>query len=710
MSNMYEKFAAVIHREELTSAEGTMLEELVALANSSSGQFIRKESGSLVNTTLSETVALSGLSDVAFSGLASGDLLSYNGSTWQNTAVGLEDLDNVAISNPQTGQFLKFLNDRWVNSTDISLGSVTSVSVTTANGVSGSVATATTTPAITLTLGSITPSAVQISGLTASEIVITDASKNLASAAVATYPSLTELAYVKGVTSAIQTQFTSKANLATPVFTSKITMGVAAGSTGSLELVGTTSGVVTVKVADAAGTYTLTLPTTDGDASQFLQTNGSGVLTWASGGAGDMILASVQSVTGLKTFDDSKFAMKGSSTGIVTVATANAGASNYIATFQAATGTVAYQADVTYIGTTSVALNRASAALVLTGITSIDGSSASTTGNAATVTNGVYTTGAGSVYAVGSTGLAGGQTIAGSTLTTENLTLRANAADLTTGAVIVSSSKEASSATVGSVQLAGGLAVAKRVYALDMTVTNTITGTTSGNLVSGGALGTPSSGTGTNITGIPAANILAGSFGAGAYVISTSLQAATIELGHATQNTLSASSGVLSIEGVAVLTVAGGTLTGSITLGENTGIALDPAGSADGKWSGVTIAGVGGATIAFGRLVYLKAADSRWWETDADATATGGPVMLGMTVTSTTAGAAVTVLLIGQIRADASFPALTIGAPVYVGETAGDIQVAIPTGADNVIRVVGFALTADEIYFNPSQDHQITVA
>lgn len=39
-------------------------------------------------------------------------------------------------------------------------GSVTSVSVTTANGVSGSVATATTTPAITLTLGAITPSSV----------------------------------------------------------------------------------------------------------------------------------------------------------------------------------------------------------------------------------------------------------------------------------------------------------------------------------------------------------------------------------------------------------------------------------------------------------------------------------------------------------------------------------------------------------------------
>jgi hypothetical protein len=39
-------------------------------------------------------------------------------------------------------------------------GTVTTVSVVTANGVSGSVATATTTPAITLALGAITPSSV----------------------------------------------------------------------------------------------------------------------------------------------------------------------------------------------------------------------------------------------------------------------------------------------------------------------------------------------------------------------------------------------------------------------------------------------------------------------------------------------------------------------------------------------------------------------
>jgi len=93
-----------------------------------------------------------------------------------------------------------------------------------------------------------------------------------------------------------------------------------------------------------------------------------------------------ESITGAKTFDKDKILMKGTSTGVTTVSTANTGASNYTATMQAKNGTLACQDDTHYIGTTSIALNRGSAAQSLTGITSIDGSSASCTGNAATAT------------------------------------------------------------------------------------------------------------------------------------------------------------------------------------------------------------------------------------------------------------------------------------------------------------------------------------
>jgi hypothetical protein len=46
--------------------------------------------------------------------------------------------------------------------------------------------------------------------LTASELVSTDANKKFQSLAVATYPSLTELSYVKGLTSAVQAQINGK--------------------------------------------------------------------------------------------------------------------------------------------------------------------------------------------------------------------------------------------------------------------------------------------------------------------------------------------------------------------------------------------------------------------------------------------------------------------------------------------------------------------
>jgi len=148
------------------------------------------------------------------------------------------------------------------------------------------------------------------------------------------------------------------------------------------------------------------------------------------------------------------------------------------------------------------------------------------------------------------------------------------------------------------------------------------------------------------------------------------------------------------------------TAGGNITLAENSSIALDPAGSADGKYTGITTTGTAGATLAFGDLVYLAAADSRWELADADAASTSGDVILGMCVLAAASdGDPTVILLIGDIRADAAFPALTIGAPVYVSTTAGDIQVAKPSGTDDVVRRVGFAITADEINFNPSADY-----
>lgn len=75
-----------------------------------------------------------------------------------------------------------------------------------------------------------------------------------------------------------------------PTFPTSVTIGETGVTTGSILLKGTTSGTVTLKTADAAGTYSLTLPTDDGTPNQFLQTDGSGVLTWSTpAGSGDVV-------------------------------------------------------------------------------------------------------------------------------------------------------------------------------------------------------------------------------------------------------------------------------------------------------------------------------------------------------------------------------------------------------------------------------------
>jgi hypothetical protein len=154
------------------------------------------------------------------------------------------------------------------------------------------------------------------------------------------------------------------------------------------------------------------------------------------------------------------------------------------------------------------------------------------------------------------------------------------------------------------------------------------------------------------------------------------------------------------------LPLAGGTMSGDITLGELTAIALDPDASADEKWSGITVTGTAGATLAVGDLCYLNSA-WKWVLTDANAAATAGSVALGLCILAAAADNSATRMLLMGTMKSAAFPAsITGGAQLYVSTTAGDMTTTQPTGVDDVIRVVGWAILTEPntILFSPSSD------
>lgn len=91
---------------------------------------------------------------------------------------------------------------------------------------------------------------VNLSGATASTIASFDGSKNIVSLSTSTYPSLTELSYVKGVTSALQTQLNAKAALASPALTGTPTAPTASAGTNTTQIATTAfvqTGLNTIK-------------------------------------------------------------------------------------------------------------------------------------------------------------------------------------------------------------------------------------------------------------------------------------------------------------------------------------------------------------------------------------------------------------------------------------------------------------------------------
>lgn len=125
--------------------------------------------------------------------------ITVNSSTGTGTDLPLADATNAGLLKP--AKFTVLENTSGTNTGDNATNSQYS-------GLAASKADV-ASPTFT---GTVTTPAIIVSSETASRVAIIDASKNVKSADTATYPSLTEFSYGKGVTSPIQTQLDAKAS------------------------------------------------------------------------------------------------------------------------------------------------------------------------------------------------------------------------------------------------------------------------------------------------------------------------------------------------------------------------------------------------------------------------------------------------------------------------------------------------------------------
>ena len=145
------------------------------------------------------------------------------------------------------------------------------------------------------------------------------------------------------------------------------------------------------------------------------------------------------------------------------------------------------------------------------------------------------------------------------------------------------------------------------------------------------------------------------------------------------------------------------TLQGVVDLVYKLDATPDTDHTANGPQTNTLNAGYGTAAMD---LVYLNA-NGKWLEADADAAGTSIN-LLGIALEAKTDGQAMLVALSGSFVRDDTWN-WTIGVPLYVSGDLGAITATKPSGSADIVRTVGYALTADVIYFNPSSDY-VTLA
>lgn len=152
------------------------------------------------------------------------------------------------------------------------------------------------------------------------------------------------------------------------------------------------------------------------------------------------------------------------------------------------------------------------------------------------------------------------------------------------------------------------------------------------------------------------------------------------------------------------LVLAGGNLDiGTNTLRIAGDIDMDGTPASDDTWTGPSTNDFNaGATIAQFEAVYMDSS-STWQLTDADAITTAGSVVIALAAESGTSTNPLRVILPGTfVRNDAWN--WTVGGTIYLSTTPGALTQTAPNATDDVVRICGRAVTADVIWWNPSEN------
>lgn len=141
--------------------------------------------------------------------------------------------------------------------------------------------------------------------------------------------------------------------------------------------------------------------------------------------------------------------------------------------------------------------------------------------------------------------------------------------------------------------------------------------------------------------------------------------------------------------------LASPTFTGTVTVPM---VALNPA-PADTEASGIIAAVTVGENVVRGDILYLKS-DGKYWKAKADAATTIPCVAIALgTINANNSG---NVMFTGYLRDDTAYN-WTVGGLLYVSkDTAGVITQTRPSATGNQVQIIGYAVTADIIFFNPN--------